>query len=404
MCIRDRVSTQSTWDFFYLSMTEKESLAIILIMIASCVAGGMKCTNYTCASMEIDQCAVMKEEEGLTTYTINACNNSKVCDIQPSDLPIKCTDYYNYPFRYPGENCRHNAECKRGTCSVNMTCTGGSKGDTCTDDLDCGPRLYCDSETQTCARALTKDADCTNGKCDTPYVCNNKKCTSIGSLQIGDIATSPAACKSFYIKDSLCHEGPKLVRNESDPKSGPIECTEKCTYKLADVPYDEPCLCGKTDQMKGYCSPGRAEIDNLNHYISYASKDNVNDTGCHISKGPLCLPRKIEDMGMDFYKAYYAYNLMTRWITYYNNPQCLKKSLNFDHWYAKDKIDGEENSSTGNVVLYVLIGIGAFILIAVIGIVIFLCRRKGEDDIEKEIEQKTTFKPFDQITLLVMTF
>ena len=103
-------------------------------------------------------------------------------------------------------------------------------------------------------------------------------------------------------------------------------------------------------------------------------------TGCHITKGPLCLLKEFSQMGDDYYNAVVIYTKMTKWVAVFNNTDCVKKTLNSEYWDAFDAISIDEDEDKFGLYLFLGIAIGAVVVIGALLLVIYLKRRKSEDD------------------------
>jgi hypothetical protein len=105
-------------------------------------------------------------------------------------------------------------------------------------------------------------------------------------------------------------------------------------------------------------------------------------------KGVFCLPKAFDSMSLEFYKAYVAYNDITRGTKFAFNQDCVKKTINKDYWFAHDKASDDDESKFG-LYLFLGIAIGAVFVIAILLLVIYF-KRKGEDDEETEGNTKLT--------------
>ena len=237
-------------------------LASLSIIFPSILGVVPVCENYTCSGLVGEECSKMDVINGVTTFHLSPCNDSKICSIHFASKPDLCSINSTQASRYPGEICKDNVDCFSGKCEGKL-CVGVEFNGSCSEDLDCGPGLYC-NDTGVCD--LTKNAteNCTRiEECTPSAICNLGKCVQIGSLLLNDSATAPAACASFYVENGKCSSGPKLVRGLNDSKTGPIKCPGMCKYmKSNDIDsYEMPCQCGMTELGLSFCNPGKGESD-----------------------------------------------------------------------------------------------------------------------------------------------
>ena len=101
---------------------------------------------------------------------------------------------------------------------------------------------------------------------------------------------------------------------------------------------------------------------------------------CHISKGVLCLYKPLADMEQNFFKAFVQYNNMVKGAAFFANEECVKKVINSDYWFAKEKIDEGDDDKFG-LYLFLGIAIGAVVVIGILLLVIYL--KRGNDDEEE---------------------
>ncbi len=362
-----------------------KSLILGLALLALVSAEELRCDIYTCSPMGKDICANSRSNTSNMVYNMQACDTGKLCDLKfQTGFNDTCAKTYSTARRFPGENCAADSECYSGKCVVDSkVCFGAAAGEACDDDSVCGLGLYCDSVSQKCVKARNLTESCTDGKCDASLVCNSGVCSLIGKLKVGDAATAPAACASFYVAGGKCAEGRKLVRDKGvDAESGPLKCSDKrteCQYKSGEALTTESCVCGKTVANQRYCNPGVGDLD-IKDYISYVN--SLKYGACHVSKGALCMPKTFETMGTAYYKAIVAHDNMTRWANFQDNPECVKKVLNSEYWNAIDSISKASDDDEDKFGLYLFLGvaIGAVVVIAILLLVIYMKKGKGDDE------------------------
>lgn len=194
------------------------------------------------------------------TYQMKACDGEKVCDVRLKGED-KCGEFYNQQLAYPGEYCRNDKECIKGVCSKdNSTCTLNPGNTTCEDDTDCNPGFFC--KNKNCENLKMFNETCSKeDKCHPSTVCNFSTCVKLGSGEIDQKASSPIACKSFYLEGGVCKDGPKLTGYSDDGLACPKD-TNQCEYKQGDkVVSNDKCRCGRGPKGTTYCQPGRGDID-----------------------------------------------------------------------------------------------------------------------------------------------
>ncbi len=217
-----------------------------------------RCPTFTCQKDFDNPNGCSKQaftDEGMQLW-LRSCNTSAVCDVPNSiDEEGVCTDHYTTPKFYPGEYCRHDAECYTFNCQ-NSTCVGKPVNDNCTDDTECNAGLYC--KNAVCVPTLAEKADCdlTLNKCGSNLVCDSGKCVKIGSKAVDEPVTVPGACSTFYAVNGKCAEGPNL---RGDDQKCPASL--ECEYTLGTGSFKEPCTCGMTATGARFCNWGRGDLD-----------------------------------------------------------------------------------------------------------------------------------------------
>lgn len=87
-------------------------------------------------------------------------------------------------------------------------------------------------------------------------------------------------------------------------------------------------------------------------------------------------------------KALIAYNNLTRWVSFHENPQCVKAGINHDYWHSLNTVNKSEPTSSFNFWLIVIICIGVAGIIIALVIAYFTCKEKEETE---TIEGKESF-------------
>jgi len=239
-----------------------KSLLIFATILGLCLCDMPTCDKHSCTDLGVNECAKVEQGAQQLTFHLKPCKDDEKCQLLFGSTPDICRPAKEVPTSYPGEYCEFNENCYGGNCNVTAkVCLGASSGETCTDDSNCNPRLYCDKEIKKCVDVKKENDACSfSQKCDTHLVCNKGTCVKIGSLKDEIPASAPAACESFYTAKGVCAKGPKLVRDDKD--IFPILCPGHCTYKFEDGhEITENCMCGRNDNGDSYCNPGKGDID-----------------------------------------------------------------------------------------------------------------------------------------------
>lgn len=172
---------------------------------------------------------------------------------------------------YPGEFCNTAADCIQGTCTGNI-CQSGAAGATCKTHLDCGAGLFCLSGN--CTALIGVGGACSDTTlCQVGLICAAGNCTKIASIENNQPAVVPATCKSYYMENGNCTDGPML--NDTERKMPACTPDGVCHYTFkgtAGKIATEPCTCGLTNYTTGVCRPGEgdAKLDDVRRkYLSF---------------------------------------------------------------------------------------------------------------------------------------
>lgn len=71
-------------------------------------------------------------------------------------------------------------------------------------------------------------------------------------------------------------------------------------------------------------------------------------------------------MGIRFHRAFIAYENMTRWLFYYDNPDCVQETINIDYNQSLSRVPKELNAEIPHAKLILT---AAFVIVAQIGFV-----------------------------------
>jgi len=218
--------------------------------------GAIKCIGYECGDLAKNECAIMNGRH----CTLKGCSTNMICDFQISSKSSTCKT--SIQSKLPGEYCKEKTECKTNNCK-GSTCVGVDEGYPCKYDYDCNQRLFCDKKKGMCIRVNQEGELCDYmTPCDSGLTCNNSYCVKLGSIKLNEAAEVPEACETLHIRNKICTKGPRLVRQKSDSKEGPIKCMNACTYTYEDnKTFTTGCTCAKNANPSALCNPGSSEIN-----------------------------------------------------------------------------------------------------------------------------------------------
>jgi len=361
----------------------KEFIFVILILSVTAfdfeysLYTARECPKYSCGANFENPNACSKQimEEHNVHMLLRECKENEVCDIKEnSDEEGVCAKHYSASKFLPGEFCTDNSECLSTVCKDGV-CVGKGEGEQCEIADECNPGLMCHGKLCNSAAKENDECDAWHHVCQANLVCDNGHCVKIGSKKKGEKANAPGACETLYVHEGVCTTAPTLL-TKSD-----VKCTEDtmCEYEIKDIgKFSEKCVCGMTKDGEKFCNPGRGDAA-ISDYMKYVKNDALA-TKCHVKKGPLCMYKKFEDMGDDFYKAYVAYMKAMRGASFLNNEDCVKKIINKVYWDSVDALkkeedDDDEDSAAKYVFLAVAI-IVVFITALILFIIYFKKRRE----------------------------
>ena len=180
-----------------------KSYACIILLIA--VSSISSKTVYKCASeLKLDTCYLEEEkkvgDETTLTYYVDACSKGKVCNkMEKESMTSQCTKVKYLLLE--GEKCESPYECLSKTCTSNK-CEAVSDGGKCSGN-QCKLGSYCsgDGDTAVCKKYAAKDGACggDNPKCRPGLTCVENKCVALFSLENGSKTDDKDACKSGHL-------------------------------------------------------------------------------------------------------------------------------------------------------------------------------------------------------------
>ena len=237
-------------------------LFLVLLLAGLGWSASQSCPVYQCDGVFLnpDGCAKQEMINGLLTYSLRVCNGSKaVCNIVSLlDEEDRCASGSSLATQYPGEYCRTNSECYSGSCFKSV-CEGEKVNASCLSSADCLPGLQC--LYSKCAPANKPDEECWFNTCQANSVCNGTHCVLIGSKSIGELASVPGECSSFFVYEGRCTKGPRLKR-EGNKDSLACPASNVCNYTCGEGHFRVlDCVCGMTKSGSKYCNPGQGDVD-----------------------------------------------------------------------------------------------------------------------------------------------
>ena len=180
-----------------------KSYACIILLIA--VSSISSKRVYKCASeLKLDTCYLKEEkivgDETTNTYYVDACSKGKVCNVidEESSMTSQCTKVKYLLLE--GEKCESPYECLSKTCTSNK-CEAVSDGGKCSGN-QCKLGSYCSGsgDTAVCKKYAAKDGACggDNPECRPGLTCVENKCVALFSLENGSKTDDKDACKSGH--------------------------------------------------------------------------------------------------------------------------------------------------------------------------------------------------------------
>mmetsp|Transcript_9811 Transcript_9811/g.19306 ORF Transcript_9811/g.19306 Transcript_9811/m.19306 type:complete len:648 (+) Transcript_9811:1672-3615(+) len=305
----------------------------MLVLLFISAAASDSCMNYQC-STDSDVCS--KEEDG--TVYLYPCSPPETCLIY-EDYDAQCVTTKD-PLSYPGDYCDLDSDCTSGKC-VDLVCIGQSAGQSCVNEYDCNPGLYCESALQECIKlepdgsACNSDYDCSNRS-----LCINSFCTPYLSQPIGTISQCTEkygialACTTGYAFDEggICACALPPVSNST----GYTACEIGTDCYAQDGVRSKPCMCAYDDTAESFCPlfPGDPQFQAALNSLPKLLKENENCNTVSRLSADCFLPRNDTDLTEAYYTYKINYGLVAEdWYPrIYNNSFCVKSSISLEYW------------------------------------------------------------------------
>ena len=97
-----------------------------------------------------------------------------------------------------------------------------------------------------------------------------------------------------------------------------------------------------------------------------------------MSKGALCLYKKFNEMGNQFYNAYITYMKITRGPIFVGNPDCVKGVINNLYWAATEMVKGKSDEEGGMETRYIILAVAiAVVFVTALTLFIIYYRRRS---------------------------
>ena len=348
-----------------------------LLLTMSSVLESPNCAKYACASSSqppavLSSSTCVFYNASSNSYLSGACDDhySKYCQLQyaanstctlmPEPEPLTS---------WPGEACLNDTSCLSGNC-LGGVCYGVGFNETCENDYDCSPGLFCNNTVceflsnlkETCA----SDYDCLNNA-----GCNFGLCTPY--LSLGD-GTAVDMCNDFA--NLLCQSTLCLT----DSGTGKSYClgtmTSKaalpasCTNSLTCVSNTDPkwtgtnpgvlysaCTCGYNPTGMSYCAAFPGDPVGVTYMTSL--KAWINSPSIHLCN----THRRFNQECMQLHWDATSFNTYTSALLSYNYypalqgiDSCTKGNYLQDYYLAQARINNVTlPSGAGMVTLTVLV-------------------------------------------------
>jgi len=248
-------------------------LLLVLLFSYTKALHTQECYEITCepVTSQDNQCIVANETSQMVQ--LYQCQEGYVCDNykqlgsiyegdwgnvdcvpkqNQTDKPTECTDQDIST----GFECICDKNCFSGTCQ-NGRCMGLSEGANCTGSEYCMPNYYCLDKQ--CVPAKAEGENCTDSQeCLNGLGCNEGLCTKYFSLELGDLASQKAFCKSYAVSENRCDELTVFINDTKLEEPYSCNIGDVCTFQFKNSKKEfesVECACpGIQNATEGYCS------------------------------------------------------------------------------------------------------------------------------------------------------
>lgn len=285
--------------------------------------------RYLCSKEPLKEntCVHVKDIQEKYNY-IQPCENENkpYCPYEQAKYgkDAICEEKINNEKKIAGDNCEKDTDCLSKLCRLTK-CLGSNKAENCIKNEDCNPGLFC-SKQKICIPQKEFDQHCENTfECLNNCACNNNKCAFYYSIENGIFSNNSETCKSGFIKDNKCEEGPI-----SKYKGQPCSSDNDCIYvnsKNEDI-MKKKCECGFNGGAFSYCplSQGDSEFSEMKRSILFVIASNFF---CHSLRrfGPCEFIRDQEIE--EFLLKKERYENFPKLVM---NDVCIGKTINWSYW------------------------------------------------------------------------
>lgn len=268
-----------------------------LLLTLSSVLESPQCATYQCASATtppavLSSATCVYYNVSSNSYLSGSCKDHylKYCDLQyaanstctlpPTPEPLQS---------WPGEACLNDTSCLSGNC-LGGVCYGAGFNETCGDDFECSPGLFCNNtvcefalSTNNPLEICTSDFDCLNNA-----GCNNGLCVPYLSIAAGSAVQTCSDFTNLLCQSTLCLTDSKTGASYclgilAAKASGVVPCSSSQTCaSLTDSTWKgtnpgvlySACTCGYNPTGASYCAPfpgdptGQAYLTSLKQWVS----------------------------------------------------------------------------------------------------------------------------------------
>eukprot|EP00111_Clytia_hemisphaerica_P007773 TCONS_00022574-protein len=325
-------------------------------------------------------------------------------------------------------------KCNGATCPIYSYCDMQTKNCTCIDVVTPQrPQCGSDGQTYSSLQALQKHA-CEMNKTITPskegpcYNCTDTRCHPYTTC---DAKTNVCVCKPVLeLYAPVCgSDGQSLQTYDSIYHLNHTACMEERNIvKLYDGFCKGPGTCGHSscpiysecDRVTNKCECRKtvnltiAEVCGSDN-VTYQNEDALKGTACHQNEtitvqhrgacsvvftncaGETCLQYQQCDITTDTCKCVQGNNVTAEvcgddGVTYKNEDHLIYAMCKGETHGTGKKHDGKCKQGGDRLMIYILVGVGAFVLIMVIVLTIICCVRRRRD---KRAPSKSTYSAND---------
>ena len=288
-----------------------------------------KAKRYLCSKEILNEntCVHVKDIQEKYNY-IQPCKNEDkpYCPFEKAKYgkDALCEKKIEIEKKIAGDKCVKDIDCLSKLCKQSR-CIGSNKSENCEKNEDCNPGLFC-SKQKICINQKEFDQPCQNTyECLNNCACNNNKCAFYYSIENGVFSNNADTCKSGFIKDKKCENGPI-----SKFKGQPCSSDDECNYVNFndEIIMKKKCQCGFNGGAFSYCplSQGDSEFLEMKRSVLFIIASNFF---CHTLRrfGPCEFIRNEEIK--EFLIKKEKYDNFPKLVM---NDVCVGKTINWSYW------------------------------------------------------------------------